>query len=271
MPDSVIEMAYKDRIAVVTLNRPDRRNSLNRDVLEELARIADDLTKTPPRAVILTGKGDKAFSAGFDVNLDNPMAFEIFEAISSNNMEKAKGVVNSLREAVDAFIAIPAPLIAAVNGNAYGAGAEIAARCDMRVVGRSAAFCFSEVTLGLMPDFGGGSKLAKLIGPSRAADLILTARKVTADEALFLGLADRVCDDGDVLEHALALAGKIAQNGPRAVRHSLSVIRRSMDQTLDESLDFEKEQAVSLILSGECIHGVAAFLEKRAPDFPDAG
>ncbi len=269
MTEPVVELTVIDRIAIVTFNRPDRRNAMNRDVLDQLVRVTARLKKESPRAVILTGKGEKAFSAGFDVNLDNPMAMGMFEAISGKDREKAQVLVNRLRDAVDGFIALPVPIIAAVNGIAYGGGAEIAARCDMRVVGQSAVFCFSEVTLGLMPDFGGGSKLSKLIGPARAADLILTARKVHAEEALALGLANRICGDADVLDTALALGRSIAKNGPRAVRSALSVIRQSMNQTLDDSLAYEKQQTVSLILSGECLHGVAAFLEKRVPDFPD--
>ena len=217
----------------------------------------------------MTGKGTQAFSAGFDVNLDNPMTSDMLEAIDTKNQGTARHLVDQLRDAIDAFIDIPSPLIAAVNGIAYGAGAEIAARCDLRVMAQSATFCFSEVTLGLMPDCGGGAKLSKLIGPARAADLILTARQVHAEEALFLGLANRISPDDEVLEQALSLADKIAANGPRAVRSALAVIHQSMNQSLEDSLAYEKELAVSLILSGECVHGVAAFLEKRPPEFPD--
>lgn len=120
-----------------------------------------------------------------------------------------------------------------------------------------------------MPDWGGGATLAHLIGSSRAADLILTARKVPADEAVSLGLANRISRPGQCLEEALNLADMISKNGPRAVRCALQVIRQSRNRTLHQSLDLEAEQAVSLIVSGECFHGVAAFLEKREPDFPD--
>lgn len=266
---NVIDIESRDNISIVTINRPERRNAFNDAVLDGLSRAAKMLKKKRPRAVILTGKGSKAFSAGFDINPDNPMTSEMFEAITKKNHHLAQDLVNRLREAVDAFISIPVPLIAAINGNAYGAGAEIAARCDLRIMGRSSVFCFSEVALGLMPDCGGGAKLSKLIGPARAADLILTARKVDANEALALGLVNRICDDEKILDEALSLAGLIAKNGPCAVQSSLSVIRQSMNQSLEDSLAYEKKKAVSLILSGECVHGVSAFLEKRAPDFPD--
>lgn len=269
MSDNVIDIQFRNKIAIVTINRPERRNAFNSKVLDGLNLAAERLKKEPSRAVILTGAGDAAFSAGFDVNPDNPMTSEMFDAIMRKNRGLAQGLVDRLRDAMDAFISIPVPLIAAVNGNAYGAGAEIAARCDLRVMGRSSVFCFSEVTLGLMPDCGGGAALSKLIGFSRAADLILTARRVGADEALSLGLVNRVCDDGKALEVALQLADQIAGNGPRAVQSALSVVRQSLNHSLEESLAYEKKSAVSLILSGECVHGVAAFFEKRPPLFPD--
>ena len=122
-----------------------------------------------------------------------------------------------------------------------------------------------------MPDFGGAVGLTRLIGASRAADLILTARKVGAEEALQLGLTNRISAPGKVFEEALSLALAIAENGPRAVRHALSVIRRVDDLTAKEALELEMEEAVTLIASGESIHGVAAFLTRQKPDFPEPG
>jgi enoyl-CoA hydratase/carnithine racemase len=161
------------------------------------------------------------------------------------------------------------PVIAAVNGLAFGGGAELAVRCDLRVMDPAAVICFSEVRLGLMPDWGGGAALAHLIGASRAADLILTARKVPAGEAINYGLANRISRPGQCLDDALNLADLIAKNGPRAVRSALNVIRQSRHQSLNQTLDLEADQAISLIVSGECFHGVGAFLEKREPEFPD--
>ena len=269
MSEAVVDIQMRDNISIVTINRPEKRNAINDAVLDGLSSAARAMKKALPRAVVLTGKGDKAFSAGFDINPDNAMAADLGDAVTNNNHDAAQSVVNRLRTAIDEFISIPVPIIAAINGIAYGGGAEIAARCDLSVMSRSAAICFSEVTLGLMPDFGGGAKLSKLIGPSRAADLILTARKVGAEEALSLGLINRISDDASVLDDALVLARQIAVNGPGAVRSSLSVIRQSMNLSLNDALSYEKKKAVSLILSGECIHGVSAFFEKRVPDFPE--
>jgi enoyl-CoA hydratase/carnithine racemase len=166
---------------------------------------------------------------------------------------------------LDRLFALPVPIIAAVGGVAYGGGAELATRCDLRVVAPGATFCFSEVKLGLMPDWGGGVALARLLGPARAADLILTARKVGADEALALGLANRVGG----LDDALALAGQIAENGPRAVRAALSVIRGAGDLSWRDALALELDAASDLIAAGECQVGIAAFLSRTPPQFPD--
>jgi enoyl-CoA hydratase len=264
-----IMLAYKDRVAVVTLNRPRRQNAFDRAMFLELARVVNELKEKLPRAVVITGV-ENAFCAGFDVNPDNPWVAELIAAVETSASKPAEGLIRDLRAVSDEFASLPVPLIAAVNGLAYGGGAELAVRCDLRIMAPDAVICFSEVRLGLMPDWGGGATLAHLIGASRAADLILTARKVGADEAVALGLANRISRSGKCLEDALALAEAISKNGPRAVRSALSVIRQSRDMTLQQNLALEADLAVKLIVSGECFHGVAAFLEKREPDFPDA-
>jgi enoyl-CoA hydratase/carnithine racemase len=164
---------------------------------------------------------------------------------------------------------LPVPIIAAINGLAYGGGAEIATRCDLRVMDSGAFICFSEVRLGLMPDHGGVVGLTRLLGASKAADLILTARKVGAQEAVQMGIINRISQSGKALEDACALAFSIAENGPHAVRHALKVIRRTVDMCTMDALELETEEAVTLIARGECIHGIAAFLSKQKPVFPE--
>ncbi|HRZ28772.1 MAG TPA: enoyl-CoA hydratase-related protein, partial [Spirochaetota bacterium] len=166
-------------------------------------------------------------------------------------------------------VGLPVPMIAAVNGMAYGGGAELAMRCDMRVLDPGAVICFSETRLGLMPDWGGGTALIGIAGTSCAADLILTGRKVDAAEAYAMGLANRISGKGRSLEEALAIAEMIASNGPRAVRSALALSRGYAALNGVNSLDMEEKLAAELIASGECFHGVAAFLQKRKPDFPD--
>ncbi len=132
-----------------------------------------------------------------------------------------------------------------------------------------AEICFSEVRMGLMPDWGGGVALSRLLGRSRAADLILTARRVRADEAISMGLVNRISKPGKSLDESLEIAGDISRNGPLATRASLEVIRRSPDIPFRDALELETLVASDLVASGECLHGITAFLNKKEPDFPD--
>lgn len=268
MTEYGILLERRGRTAVVTLNRPERRNAFDKAMFLELSRITRELAKDLPRAVVVSG-AKTVFCAGFDVNPDNPWVADLVCAVEKSEAAPAERLVRETRAIVDAFVSLPVPIIAAVNGLAYGGGAELAVRCDLRVMDPAAVICFSEVRLGLMPDWGGGAALAHLVGASRAADLILTARKVAAGEAINFGLANRISGPGECLADALALAGMIAQNGPRAVRCALKVIRESRNQSLNQTLDLEADQAISLIAGGECFYGVGAFLEKREPAFPD--
>ena len=148
-------------------------------------------------------------------------------------------------------------------------GTELAVRCDLRVIDPAAQICFSEVRLGLMPDWGGGATLTHLIGSAAAADLILTARRVGADEALQMGLVNRISAPGKAVDEAVGMAEAIMRNGPQAVQCALKVIRAGRNLSLQATLDLEQRAAVDLIASGECLHGIGAFLAGQTPDFPD--
>jgi len=143
-----------------------------------------ELTQSLPRVIILTGAGEKAFCAGFDMNPGNPLLTPLLTSAETHDKGPAYELIHRIRTSTDSLVLLPVPIIAAINGLAYGGGAEIASRCDLRVMDPHAVFCFSEVRLGLMPDHGGVEGLTKFVGASRAADLILTARKVDAQEAL---------------------------------------------------------------------------------------
>jgi len=264
-----IRLTREEKVACVTFDRPERQNALDETMWNDMARVLEDLRGNLPRAVVVTGAGGKAFCAGFDVQLDNPHARRFFEAIEGRDPGAIRLIIERIRTLTDALTLLPVPIIAAINGLAYGGGAEIASRCDLRVMDPEAVICFSEVRLGLMPDHGGAVGLTRLVGPSGAADLILTARRVSAQEALSMGLINRISAPGKALEEALSLARLIAAQGPRAVRHALKVIRRVDELTLQEALELETGEAVDLIASGECLHGVAAFLARETPVFPD--
>ncbi len=269
MKHPTVTLEVQDRLAVVTLNRPERHNAFHEEMWGAFTRTTEKLRRHPPRVIVLTGAGEKAFSAGFDVNPQNPQVANLVGAVEKRDRETIGGFIRYLQGAIRAFTSLPVPVIAALNGMAYGGGAELAVQCDLRVMDESAVFCFSETRLGLMPDWGGGVALTRLCGPAIAADLILTARKVGAPEALALGLVSRVAKQGHALEDALTLARAVAANGPRAVRSALQVIRGSASLPLEEAMAVEADLAAELIAAGECVHGITAFLTRRAPVFPD--
>jgi enoyl-CoA hydratase len=267
---AAVNLERRGVVAVLTLARPERHNALSEPMWEALDARLDELESGPlPRALVVTGAGDAAFCAGFDVNPDNPQVSRLMASVQKGDRGPAEDLLRRVRSSVDRLAGLPVPVIAALNGLAYGGGAELAVRCDLRVADPAARLCFSEVRLGLMPDWGGGPALARLIGPSRAADLILTARRVGAEEALALGLVNRVSGAGGALDEAVALAEAIGKNGPRAVRSALAVLRRSADVSFEDALEHELVLAAELIASGECLHGIPAFMARKDPVFPD--
>ncbi|MBN1635198.1 MAG: enoyl-CoA hydratase/isomerase family protein [Deltaproteobacteria bacterium] len=269
MSDGTVRLEYQGHVALITLDRQAKRNAFDETMWHALEQSVSQLKSKLPRVIIVTGAGKKAFCAGFDVNPDNPQVGDLIGSVEKHDREPVAVLIKRIRKALDDLVFLPVPIIAALNGSAHGGGAELAVRCDLRVMEPVAAISFSEVRLGLMPDWGGGVALTRLIGPSRAAELILCAHKVSADEALRIGLVNRIAAPGKVLEEALNLAQTIACNGPRAVRSALKVIRNTPDLSYREALDLETELAVNLITSGECIHGISAFLMKQEPQFPD--
>jgi len=269
MSDTYVILGRIGRVAVITLNRPERKNAMNEAMWDRFEAVASELAANLPRAVVVTGAGE-SFCAGFDVNPDNPQVSGLIDAVMKHTRSPVEALIRRIRRAVDSFASLPVPLIAAINGLAYGGGAELASRCDLRVMDPRARICFSETRLGLMPDWGGCVSLARIIGQSRAADLILTAREVSAAEAFQMGLVNKVSAQGKSQQEALTIAEIISINGPRAVRSALDVIRSAPGIPMSEALDREFERAVDLIVSGECYHGISAFLSKKDPDFPES-
>jgi enoyl-CoA hydratase/carnithine racemase len=268
MSAGTIHLERLGAVAVITLDRPARKNALDRAMWSALGRAADELAVRLPRAIVVTGAGG-AFSAGMDINPDNPQISELVAAVATGDVGPPRTMLAEIHAVLDRLYALPVPLIAAIDGLAYGGGAEIATRCDLRVLDPAATICFSEVRLGLMPDLGGGVALARLLGPGRAADLILTARKLDATEALALGLANRISQPGAARAEAIALAEQIASNGPRAVRAALAILRRATDLPWRDAVAAEVDAAAHLIATGECQQGITAVLGRTPPSFAD--
>ncbi len=247
MPETFVTVDRRpDGVALVRLDRP-KANALSVEVLGQIESAARALGEQPPGAVVVWG-GERLFAAGADIS-------------EFGGPEEARAIGHRFRAAFDALAAIPRVTIAAVTGFALGGGCELALACDLRVAADTAKFGQPEILLGILPGAGGTQRLARLIGSSRAKDMILTGRQVDAVEALRVGLADRVVPAGEVLDTALQLAGALAA-GPVAA-HALA--KRAIDEGLDgplaAGLDLEAELFVEVFGTEDASTGVASFLE----------
>ena len=244
-----------DGVAIVTVDRPDALNALNGDLLFELS-LAFELAEADlnVRALIVTGSG-RAFVAGADIaNLQ-----KLSDPFSGREASLAgQDVMNTLA-------ALPVPTIAAVNGFALGGGLELALAADLRVASEDARLGLPEVSLGLIPGYGGTQRLARLVGMGRALDLIYTGRHVKADEALQLGIVNRVAPDA--LSAAKELAAQILKNAPVALGLAKEAVVRGLDVTLNQGLEIEADLFGIVATTEDMAEGTTAFLEKRAADF----
>jgi enoyl-CoA hydratase len=241
-----------DGVAVVRLDRP-RMNALSTALLGQLEGAAAGLTSEPAGAVVVWG-GERIFAAGADVGeFTDPEA-------GRPTPERAGRIGAAFRSALDAVAAIPSPTVAAVAGYALGGGCELALACDLRVASDAARLGQPEILLGIIPGGGGTQRLARLVGPSRAKDLILSGRQVPADEALRIGLVDRVVPAAELLDAALALAGSLAAGPAVAMRLAKQAIDEGLDGTLAEGLGLEQRLFSDVFASEDAAAGVASFL-----------
>lgn len=236
-----------DGVATLRLNRPPM-NALSRAVLAEIADAATAFSDDERvKAVVVLG-GEKAFAAGADIS-------------EFGDQAAAKHIEASFRAAFDGVAAIPRPVIAAVNGYALGGGLELAMSCDLRVAGESARVGQPEILLGIIPGAGGTQRLTRLVGPARAKELVWSGRQVKADEALALGLVDRVVPAADVEEHALGWASELASGAVVAMGLAKGAIDGGLDGSLARGLDLETEAFVEVFATDDARVGVASFLE----------
>jgi len=236
-----------DGVVVVTLDRPPM-NALSQALLTRLGDVAEDLGTDPSVKAVVVAGGEKAFAAGADIS-------------EFGDAEVAVGIAATFRRAFDAVAAIPRPVIAAVRGYALGGGLELALACDLRVFGDDARVGQPEVLLGIIPGAGATQRLARLVGPARAKDLVWSGRHVRADEALTIGLADRVVPAASVLDEAHAWAAMLAAGPVVAMGHAKRAIDRGLDGALCDGLDLEAELFVAIFHTDDARSGVASFLE----------
>lgn len=235
-----------DGVAVVTLNNP-KVNALSQAVLARLRAVAEDLTANPPGAVVITG-GERIFAAGADIS-------------EFGGTAEGERIGLGFHSALDAVAAIPRFVIAAVSGYALGGGCELALACDYRIAGEKAVFGQPEVLLGIIPGGGGTQRLPRLVGASRAKELVITGRQVKSDEALRIGLADEVVPNESLHERALALAGSVASGAVLAHAAMKRAIDEGLSTSLSEGLLLERRLFTDVFATDDSQVGVKSFLE----------
>jgi enoyl-CoA hydratase len=249
--------AASDGIALVTINRPEKLNALNSQVLADLRTIFEQIKMDPAvRVVIVTGAGEKAFVAGADIT-----ELAVLDPGTGKRFaEDGQGVFTLIET-------MGKPVIAAVNGYALGGGCELALACHLRIAAENAKFGQPEVNLGIIPGYGGTQRLTRLVGSGRAMEMILTGDQIDAVEAYRIGLANKVVPSASLLDAARTIAGKILARGPFAVHYALRAVHMANELSLTEGLALESA------LFGQCCgtedfkEGTSAFLEKRNPTF----
>ncbi len=251
-----ISVEREDNITVLTVDRQEKLNALDRQVVEEIGQALLDLESEGPRAIVVTGAGERAFVAGADIR-----AMSVMEPLEAKRFSEIGHAAMALLDRS------PVPTIAAVNGYALGGGCEVALACDIRIAAENATFGFPEVSLGILPGMGGTQRLPRLIGPALAKELIFTGRRISAGEAREIGLVNRVVAEGEALNAARELAAEISVNGPLAVRHAKAAANRSLDVDLVSGLEFEADQFALLFATDDAREGMNAFGEKRKPEY----
>ncbi len=245
-----------DGIAVITINRPDKLNALNARVVHELSQAFHQARSDKEvKGVVLTGSGQKSFVAGADIE-----QFPDLDALEGHRFSlRGQAVFNRIEE-------LPKPVVAAVNGYALGGGCELALACHLRIASENASFGQPEVSLGIIPGFGGTQRLPRLVGRGIATELILTGERIGAQRAYEIGLVNRVVPLDALLETAKELVATIAAKAPLAVGMALQALRAS-DLPQHEGLRYEAALFGQTCATADFQEGVAAFLERRKAEF----
>ena len=246
-----------DEVALIRLNRPEALNALNKQILDELAQALTEADKNDKvRCIVLTGS-EKAFAAGADIK---EMAEKTYVDVFEEDLFTGP---------TEAILRVRKPIIAAVSGYALGGGCELAMTCDFIICAENAKFGQPEINLGVIAGIGGTQRLTRFVGKSTAMDMNLTGRFMDAAEAERSGLVSRVVPTAKLIPEAMAIAGKIAEKSQIAVRAAKEAVNRSYETTLREGLLYERRLFHALFATEDQTEGMAAFLEKREPQFRD--
>lgn len=255
VPDQpeLVSMRREDDLVWLTIERPDVMNCLSFPTLKRLRTLCETLREDLSiRVILLTGAGTRSFCAGADLKERKTMP-----------AERVPEFVRNIRRTMDDIEALPQPTIAVVNGFAFGGGVELLLACDLRVAAPHASFGLTETTLAIIPGAGGTQRLPRLVGRSRAKDLILTGRKIDCVEAERIGLVNRIAPEGQLSECAREVARSIADNGPVAVRAAKAAIDQGCEMPMSKGLEFEARCYERVLPTQDRLEALAAFAEKR--------
>ena len=252
-----LQVERRDALTVLRIHRPEVLNALNRETLGEIEDCSRRfVADSEQAALVVTGSGEKSFISGADIN-----------ELAVLDPRGAEDISRFGQRVLDVLADSPKPVIAAINGYAFGGGCELALACHLRIASENAVMGLPEVTLGIIPGYGGTQRLPRLTGPARALELMLTGRRVKADEAERIGLVNRVVPAAELMAEAEKLARAILKNGPLAVSAVLEAVRRGLQQPLEGGLRLESGLFGILAASEDMHEGLKAFLEKRPPQY----
>lgn len=252
-----ILLEISDFVAIVTINRAESLNAFNYETLMELQRRVEEIRiNQEVRAVLFIGAGEKAFSVGADLKERKNLSDEQVK----RNLYK----INDVFSAIDQ---LPQPTIAAINGFAFGGGMELALACDFRIAAVEAQMGLTETSLAIIPGAGGTQRLPRLIGQAKALELILTARRLTAEEAFIIGLLTKVVERNELMKSCLAFAAQMLTNGPIALQQAKFAVKNGMNADLNSGLQIERKAYEVTLPTEDRIEALQAFSEKRKPNF----
>jgi len=254
MAYETILVETRGRVGLITLNRPKALNALNSKVMEELVAAAEAFDANPRIGAIVVTGSERAFAAGADIKEMQPQTF-------------IEAYMGDLFSGWERLTRVRKPVIAAVAGYALGGGCELAMMCDFIIAADNAKFGQPEITLGIMPGMGGSQRLARFVGKAKAMEMCLTGRMMDAAEAERCGLVSRIVPVGELIEEVLQVAGKIAEFSMPAVMMTKEAVNRAYEITLSEGLRFERRAFHSMFALDDQKEGMAAFTEKRSPQF----
>lgn len=252
-----ITLSFRDEFAILTIDRQEALNALSFSLIGDIGRSLDEVEKSKARALLVTGAGSKAFCAGADI-----------AELTNRDLEAQKRGAEFGQQIFSRLDTLSMPSVAILNGYAFGGGLELALACTFRLATGNAKVGLPEIKLGLIPGYGGTQRLPRVVGEARAMEMILTGRTVGADEALRIGLVNRLVE-GDAVEAGMGFAREFSGHGMTALRLARDAVQRALQTTLREGLKVEADLSTLAYQTKDANEGMAAFLEKRKPQFKD--